>query len=365
MFLVNTRNFPPELGGMQALMGGLSAALLKYGPVKIFAEKHKNSDIHDKKFQCDITRVSGIKLFRKFRKANLVNNYLKENPSIKALIADHWKSLEYINKKSLLNKKTLCLIHSKEINHPTNSRLNKRMIECISKADFIISNSNFTKRLAENNGIDVNKIKVIHPGINFYEEPDENNIKAAEKIFKDSFPCLITVARLDKRKSHDKTIMAIRNLKEKFPKIKYLCIGYGKEENNLIKLVKELNIENHVIFKKNIDNNLKSSFLKTSNIFVMPSIIYKKSVEGFGISFIEAAQQGIACIGGKDGGASDAIIHEKTGLICNGNDLNSIYESINYILENDRYKKFGENAIEFSKKFDWDLVIKKYLEILN
>ena len=36
----------------------------------------------------------------------------------------------------------------------------------------------------------------------------------------------------------------------------------------------------------------------------MPSVIYGKSVEGFGISFIEAAQQGIASIGGKDGGAS-------------------------------------------------------------
>ena len=62
MFLVNTRNFPPELGGMQILMGGLSTALLKYGPVKIFAEKHKYSDVYYKKFQCDITRVSGVKL---------------------------------------------------------------------------------------------------------------------------------------------------------------------------------------------------------------------------------------------------------------------------------------------------------------
>ena len=133
MFLVNTRNFPPELGGMQVLMGGLSAALLNYGPVKIFAEKHKNSDIYDKNFRYDITRVSGIKLFRKFRKANLVNNYLNENQSIKALIADHWKSLEYLNEKYLINKKIFCLIHSKEINHPINSRLNKRMIRSISK----------------------------------------------------------------------------------------------------------------------------------------------------------------------------------------------------------------------------------------
>ena len=365
MFLINTRNFPPELGGMQILMGGLSAALLKYGSVKIFAEKHKNSDVHDKKSQCDITRVSGIKLFRKFRKANLVNNYLKENTSIKALITDHWKSLEYLNKEYLLNKKILCLIHSKEINHPINSRLNTRMNESMSKANFIISNSNFTKGLAVNNGIKENKIKVIHPGISFYEEPSKNNIKEAENVFKDSFPCLITVARFDKRKGHDKTIMAIRNLKEKFPKIKYVCLGYGEEEKNLKKLVHELKLDNIVIFIDNVNPNFKSALIKKSHLFVMPSIIYKKSIEGFGIAFIEAGQHGIPSIGGKDGGASDAIIHNKTGFICNGNDLDSIYQSIKNIFEENRYLEFGKNAKEFSKQFEWSKIIKKYIELLD
>ena len=74
MFLITTRNFPPELGGMQILMGGLSAALLNYGPVKIFAEKDKNSDSYDKMFRYDITRISGIKLFRKFRHKSTRNN---------------------------------------------------------------------------------------------------------------------------------------------------------------------------------------------------------------------------------------------------------------------------------------------------
>ena len=44
--------------------------------------------------------------------------------------------------------------------------------------------------------------------------------------------------------------MAIKNLKAKFPNIKYTCIGFGKEENNLKKLSKELSIEKDVIFLK-------------------------------------------------------------------------------------------------------------------
>ena len=60
----------------------------------------------------------------------------------------------------------------------------------------------------------------------------------------------------------------------------------------------------------------------------MPTRIERKSVEGFGISFVEAASYGVASIGGEDGGASDAINHNKTGLICDGKDLNSIYDSV-------------------------------------
>ena len=97
----------------------------------------------------------------------------------------------------------------------------------------------------------------------------------------------------------------------------------------------------------------------------MPSIVYKKSVEGFGIAFIEAGQHGLASIGGQDGGASDAIIHNKTGLICDGNDLGSIYQSIENIFEKDRYLIFGKNAKEFSKQFEWNKIIKKYIDLLS
>ena len=126
--------------------------------------------------------------------------------------------------------------------------------------------------------------------------------------------------------------MALRNLKELYPSIIYVCIGYGDEEENLKKLVNELNLNNHVLFLKNIETGLKNALLSKSNIFVMPSVIHNKSVEGFGISYIEAAQYGVPSIGGKDGGASDAIIHEKTGIICDGNNLEEIYSSIDLSL---------------------------------
>jgi phosphatidylinositol alpha-1,6-mannosyltransferase len=159
--------------------------------------------------------------------------------------------------------------------------------------------------------------------------------------------------------------MALRNLKQIYPDIIYICVGHGDEEENIKKLVTELDLDEQVMFFKDISNELKNSLVAQSNIFVMPSIIYKKSVEGFGIAFVEAAQYGVPSIGGIDGGAADAIDHEKTGLICDGNDLDAIYSSINSMLENKKYLEYGKAAKENSVKFKWNKIIEKYKKILN
>ena len=114
-----------------------------------------------------------------------------------------------------------------------------------------------------------------------------------------------------------------------------------------------------------MNQNLKNALIAKSNIFVMPSVIHKSSVEGFGIAYVEAAQFGIPSLGGKDGGASDAIENEKTGLICDGNSLDEIYSSINTMLENKKYLEYGSNAKNFVKKFQWSEIIEKYKKIIN
>jgi len=365
MFLIVTRSFPPEVGGMQILMGGLSENLVNHGPVKVFVYEYENSKVYDSKSQTNIERVKGIKLFRKYRKASLANDFIESNSNIRAIITDHWKSLELLKKEYLEKTKTFCLIHSKEINHSKNSLLNKRLIQSTNKADFIIANSNFTKDLAVSVGIDSSKLHVIFPGIQKPKQIQNRSKIEAENIYGDSFPRIITVARLDKRKGHDKILMTIKNLKAKFPKIKYISIGTGEEENNLVSLTKELSLNNEVCFLKKIDENLKLALISLSNLYLMPTRIVKKSVEGFGISFMEAASYGVPSIGGKDGGASDAIHHNKTGLICDGNDLNSIYNSTLSILQNEKFVEFGKNAKNLSEKFHWDKIVKNYLNLIN
>ena len=360
MFLVVTRTFPPEVGGMQNLMWGLAKSISKIDLIKVFADYSENHEKFDKSVSFSVERIKGIKLLRKYRKPHLVNEYLSQNPKVKCIIADHWKSLELIK----TNKKKICLIHSKEINYKKGSRINKKVLDVLNNVNHVVANSNFTRSLAIDLGVDEQKIVVINPGVDAANEIPKNDLKKAEEILKDKKNRLITVSRFDKRKNHEKVIMAIRNLKEIYPDIIYTCIGYGDEEENLKKLVIELKLENHVIFLKDIPNDLKNALIARSNIFIMPSIIHKNSVEGFGIAFVEAAQYSIPSIGGKDGGAADAIIHEKTGLICDGNSLDDIYSSIDNLFKENKHLVYGKEAKLNSQKFHWDNIIESYKRIL-
>ncbi len=360
MYLLITRTFPPELGGMQNLMWGLARSLAKINLIKVFADYHENHEEFDNSVSFSIERVSGIKLIRKYRKSYLINDYLENNKNVECLIADHWKSLELIK----TNKKKICLIHSKEINHPKGSGLNRKVLSVLNNVDHIVANSNYTKNLAIDLGVDERKIIVINPGVDPVVEVPKKYLDEAEEILKGKKNRLITVSRFDKRKNHEKVIMAVRNLKEIYPDIIYTCIGYGDEEEKLKKLVVELKLEDQVTFLKNIPTDLKNALIAKSNIFVMPSVIYKKSVEGFGIAYVEAAQYGVPSIGGKDGGAADAIIHEKTGLICDGNKLEDIYSSIETLFKEKKYLEYGKEAKNNSTNFLWDKAIEKYKRIL-
>ena len=243
MYLIVTRAFPPELGGMQSLMWGLTKEMSKNFMIKVFADYQENHKEFDKKENFSIERVGGIKFLRKIRKAQLINEFLKEN-KVKGIIADHWKSLELIQTE----KKKYCLIHGKEINHTKGSSLNKRVIKVLNNVEKVIANSEYTKNLAINNGVDRDKIVVINPGVEPVQELNKKSLDKVESLLKTKSPRLITVSRFDKRKNHEKIIMALRNLKQIYPDIVYICIGYGDEEENIKDLVKELDLNSQVMF---------------------------------------------------------------------------------------------------------------------
>ncbi len=52
MIIITTRSYPPELGGMQSLMGGLAIHLNDLHPIKVLANSFAGDESYDKKQLC-------------------------------------------------------------------------------------------------------------------------------------------------------------------------------------------------------------------------------------------------------------------------------------------------------------------------
>ena len=364
MFVITTRNFPPAVGGMQTLMADLAANLVEHGPVKVFADAIDGDYDFDKKQNYQIERIKGFDFIKKYRKNNQVQIFCTENKNIRALIADHWKSIEKISDNICLQIPTLCLIHGKEINHKKGSLLHTRMFQSLKKAKFIIANSEFTKKLAINKGIPATKIKIINPGINPLHPIEKKYDDQAKELFGSMHPKLISVTRLEKRKGIHSVILSLKNLQVLYPNFLYLIIGQGEQSENLKNIARNMDLTNHIVFLEDVPMGFKNALLKHADIFLMPSIEDGSSVEGFGISFLEASMFKTACIGGIVGGAADIIKEGKTGFLCDGTNHDKIYQALTKMLKNKRYIKMGTEAHKQAQKFLWKDQIKKYIKLI-
>ncbi len=365
MIIILTQCFPPRIGGIENLVENLSLELSKFHEVLVLADKYEKTKdyVYDSSFKNNlkIKRFAGIKFLRKRKKISALKKIL-ETKQVTCVIGDSWKSFELsINILNTLSITSICLAHGNEI-IPKNFFYKKRLSSTLNKVSHIVCNSNYTKNLVIKTGVKNKSITIIYPGA-------QNNINLQEKTISNlnGSPIITTLARLEKRKGHSYILSAIAKLKKEHSNILYVIAGAGEEFSNLQKIVEKLNIQKNVLFVGNINNNQKNYLFKKTNLMVMVTTdeTGDRSVEGFGISYLEAAFYGIPSLASNIGGTPEAVLHEKTGLIIsNINDVDS--ELKNLISDNKKMVKLGQNAkLRAEKHFLWGNVIKKYLHIIN
>ena len=369
MIVITTQCFAPKIGGIEALMTGMAEAMSNAGKKVLVLADGKN-ETDDKRKKYKIIRFSGWKPLRRLNKANFLKKYSKLN-KIEAVYADSWKSIEYLKG---LDAKVIALAHGTEI--PKNyfdsiygffNIKKRRIISSYKNCYKIAANSTYTKDLMiASLKINEYKIKIIHPGIDIYQdfiqEEDRNSVNS---IIGHSSPIITTLARVEKRKGHKYVINSIAKLKHKFPNMLYLIAGKGPYLNEIKRYVKQLQLDDYVVFLGWITEPEKSLVLRNSDLFIMTPTTVGESVEGFGMVFIDAAFHGIASIGTKSGGISDAIVHNQTGLISEEGNQDSITENINKLLLDKKLrKKLGDKGmIRAKEKYSWDTKILEYLNI--
>ena len=142
-------------------------------------------------------------------------------------------------------------------------------------------------------------------------------------------PVLLSVGRLVARKGFDLVIRSVADIRREFPNVTYLLAGDGPERPHLDALVHELDLEPQVRFLGSVDETTKWAAYDLCDIFVMPNrLLGGVDFEGFGIVFLEAALSERPAIGGRTGGAADAIADEVTGLLIDPEEPRALTQAI-------------------------------------
>ena len=171
---------------------------------------------------------------------------------------------------------------------------------------------------------------------------------------------LITTASADVPiKGLDYTLKALKILKKDFPKIHLIVIGNIKEKGHTQRLIKELEIEDDVIFKSNLSKFQIKELYASSSVAIVSSLY-----EGFGYPVIEAMSCAIPLIATNISSIPE-LTSKYAKLIEPKNELmisNSVKE---LLLDYSKYKEIAYAGRQhIIQNFNWDKIIKEYEEII-
>ncbi|MFH1192472.1 MAG: glycosyltransferase family 4 protein [bacterium] len=369
--LLFTIDFPPSKGGVAKYYEDICLNLPSE-KITVLANRITDEEKFDASQKYKIYRNNLILKFPIWPKWIFSFFYLRKiikTENIKIILVGQILPLGTV---ALIHKKIFktpyaVFIHGMDLGMAQNSTRKSKLAKKILKnANFIITNSEYTKELVIGQGMSEQKIQVVYPcaetRIHANWNTNRHEFKSVSKNH-----CLLTVGRLVKRKGHDMVIKALPKVIKKIPNVSYIIGGDGENRAYLENLVKECNMQNYVKFLGRVDDEEKDKLYKNCNIFIMPSRNIDGDVEGFGIVYIEAASYGKPVIAGKSGGISEAVLDGETGILVNPESIDEIADAIIKLLsDSDLANKFGVRGRERAlRDFNWNTQIEKIEKLLK
>ena len=336
--LLSSTYFPPQVGGISAMMAALSEHL---GPARV----------------CCLTGVPaspsgaderGGRVYRRpaafapprSRKAvawvlALAEIMMRDRPQATqvATIEDGHLGVWL---RRWLRLPFLVYAHGNEILDVVQGTAPRERIQ-LRTADRIVAVSHFTAGLVQQAGVDRRRIHVIHPGCDaerFQPRPVDRALRERLLGARAGDRVVLTVANLVERKGHDMVIQALAQVVRRIPDVTYLIVGDGPYRDDLDRLARAAGVRDRVVFAGRVDADGLPAIYALSDVFVMPSRVRPAAcdVEGFGLVFLEANACGKPVIGGRTGGIPEAIVDGKTGFLVEPESVGDIAERLGTVL---------------------------------
>ena len=241
-----------------------------------------------------------------------------------------------------------------------------------AQADQMTYLGEFTRGAVANVLLREDHSKLVHlpPGVDLTRfTPGVKSVELQKKWGIADAPVIVSIGRLVARKGSDQLIKAMPDVLQQFPKSKLLLVGTGNYQKRLEKLVRNLKVQDSVIFAGRVEHELLPDYYRLGDIFAAPcrSRYGGLEVEGLGIVYLEASACGVPVIAGKSGGAPDAVLDGKTGLLVNGRDHREIGAAVIKLLSDQPLRQqMGANGrVWMEQLWSWEGIGARFEEIIS
>jgi len=226
----------------------------------------------------------------------------------------------------------------------------------------VVTISEGIRKILISEGLDQRKTTLIHSAVDlnrygtysdmdwFYKEfglrPDNNTIG--------------TVAQFIPRKGHRYIIEAAPKILERFPETRFLFFGQGPLKGELRALCRKTGVEDNIYF----------AGFRTDLEKILPCLdilLHPASMEGLGVSLLQAAASGVPIIGARAGGIPEVINEGINGYLIPPADSRAIIDSVISLLQDPekrrRFGMAGRNMVE--SYFSIDAMVEAYKRLYD
>ena len=360
--LLVTNDLGPRAGGIETFVLGLIEGLPKDSLI-IYTSSQKG----DKAFDAQLLEKFGAVVIRdrakmllptpritrkavKILKQQQIKNVWFGAAAPLALMAGKLRSAGASN--------IVALTHGHEVWWAKIPILKSMLKKIIKDVDHLGYLGDFTKGEIAKISNQPQKFLQIAPGIDTQHfAPKSARGDLIEKYRLDGRRVIVSVGRLVHRKGQDELVKAMPKILEKFPDAILLFVGEGPIKQMLFNSAKQLGVLPKVVFAGRVSHHDLPDYICLGEIFAMPvrSRFSGLEVEGLGIVYLEASACGLPVIVGNSGGAVDAVLDKKTGLLVDGTKSDQIADAICELLANpERAKQMGAAGRDWVIK-NWQL----------
>lgn len=178
---------------------------------------------------------------------------------------------------------------------------------------------------------------------------------------------IVSVGRLVHRKGQDTLVEALPQILKSYPDAHILFVGVGPHLEYIHKRAIQLGVLGSISFVGRVQYSELPRFISVGEIFAMPSRsrLAGLEVEGLGIVYLEASACELPVVGGRSGGAPDALIEGETGFAADGLSAESVAQSIVALLADPiRARTMGKRGREWIiNEWEWRHWSKRFNEL--